>query len=103
MAPARGPIRPIAGRDLKDLFTKRARGRYQWAMLLLAAILAMSQPDIPPPTRGATAHAQAIIRIVSAVRVNFDQRATKDVPPPRETVVHGQGRELLRAKLVEFE
>jgi hypothetical protein len=72
-------------------------------MLLVAAILAISQPAAPQGRTGPTAHAQAIIRIVSAVRVRFDQPAPKDVPPPRETSVRGQGRELLPAKLVEFE
>ena len=100
---SRAPIRPNTGLDLKQFFTKSAARRYEGEMLLAAAILALAPADPAPRSIGATAHAQAIIRIVSAVRVRFDQTRQDDVPPLRETVVRGQGPELLPAKLVEFE
>ncbi len=72
-------------------------------MLLLAASLALPPPDPPRSPTSATAQARAIVRIVSAVRVRFDQPAGEGVPPPRKTVVRGPSAELLPAKLVEFE
>lgn len=103
MPARRRPIRAIAGRMLKHFFTIRALRRYHGRMLLLAASLALSTPDPPRSPTGATAQARAIVRIVSAVRVRFDQPSGEDVPPPRETVVRGLSAELLPARLVEFE
>ena len=72
-------------------------------MLVLAASLVLSTPDAARPTAGATAHAQAIIRIVSGVRVRFDAPSDDDAARPRDTEVRGAGPELLPARLVEFE
>jgi len=72
-------------------------------MLLLAASLAAMPPDPPRSPTSATAQARAIVRIVSGVRVRFDQPASGEAPAPRKTVVHGPSAELLPAKLVEFE
>ena len=72
-------------------------------MLLLAASLALSPPDAHRSRTSATAHARAIVRIVSGVRVRFDQPMDQSAPSPRRTVVRGQNAELIPAKLVEFE
>jgi len=73
-------------------------------MLLLAAVVALASPAEPPrPRVTATAHAQAIGRIVSGVRLRFDRSFNEGAPPARSTWVRTPGAMLQPAKLIEFE
>jgi hypothetical protein len=71
-------------------------------VLLTAAAVAVSQPELPPRT-AATAQARAIVRIVSAVRLRFDQTANEGAPPIRDTVIRTPDARIQPAKLIEFE
>jgi hypothetical protein len=74
-------------------------------MLLLAAAAAVALSPAQPPSRpvGATAQAQAIIRIVSGVRLRFDQPANEGAPAARDTFVRTADALRQPAKLIEFE
>lgn len=74
-------------------------------MLLIAVAVAaaIASPPAPPRPVTASAQARATVRIVSAVRLRFDQPAGEDVPLPRQTRIRGPGAELLPARLIEFE
>ena len=74
-------------------------------MLLLAAAAAVALSPAQPPSRpvGATAQAQAIIRIVSGVRLRFDQPANEGAPAARDTFVRTADALPQPAKLIEFE
>ena len=74
-------------------------------MLLLTAVaIAASAPSPAPPAHyGATARGQAVIRIVSAVRLSFDGRQMQGgTPAARATTVRGDGV-AKRVNLIEFQ
>jgi len=74
------------------------------AMLLLtAAAVALSPPDLTLRSSAATAQARAIVRIVSAVRLRFDQTVNDGAPRIRDTIVRTQDARLQPARLIEFE
>ena len=82
----------------------RPLARYAKVMFLLAAAAAVVLPaDLARPRLGATAHAQAIVRIVSGVRLHFDKQDNEGAPRMRETVIRAADAQLQRAKLIEFE
>jgi hypothetical protein len=105
MPPASGARRAIAGRNLKTLFTKSAAARYDAAMILIAAaaIAASSAPVSPWRASGAVAQAQAMVRIVSGVRLHLGQESNEGAPSLRDTVVRTQGAAVQPARLIEFE
>jgi hypothetical protein len=74
-------------------------------MLLIAAAAAaaLSTPEPPRRPGSATAQAQAIVRIVSGVRLRFDGRANDGAPPARDTYVRIAGALFQPARLIEFE
>jgi hypothetical protein len=72
-------------------------------LLLAAAAVALLPSDAPRRPGSASAQAQAIVRIVSGVRVRFDGRTNAGAPPARNTFVRTAGAILQPAKLVEFE
>ncbi len=91
------------GTSLKTFFTISVGGRYDCAMLLLAAAaIAASAPDNTARTP-AIVQARATVQIVVGARLHWDQaQQTNDVPPARTTVVHTvDGPQ--PAKLIEFE
>lgn len=76
-------------------------------MLLLAAALLASPPQndrVPSAyAAGATAHARAMVRIVSGVRLRLGHGPLSgEGPPPRDTVIHSAGGDQ-PANLIEFE
>jgi len=74
------------------------------AMLLIAAAIASALPlDASSPSARPVVQARATVRIVSAVRIQWDQQASGgEIPQARETVVQTtQGPQ--PAKLIEFE
>jgi hypothetical protein len=74
-------------------------------MLLIAAAAAaaLSTPEPPRRPGSATAQAQAIVRIVSGVRLRLDGRANDGAPPARDAYVRIAGALLQPARLIEFE
>jgi hypothetical protein len=72
-------------------------------MLLLAAAALLSPSEPPRPRVGATARAQAIIRIVSGVRLRFDRPDNEGAPAARDTFVITADALRQPAKLIEFE
>jgi hypothetical protein len=97
--------RAIAGRNFKTLFTKSTPARYDPGMILITAAAIVASPVPMPPWRasGAVAQAQAMVRIVSGVRLHFDQESNQGAPPLRDTVVRTQGAAVQPARLIEFE
>ena len=73
-------------------------------MLLLAAAIASALPqEAPSPSSRPVVQARATVRIVSGVRIQFDQKAGgANVPPAKKTEVRtAEGTQ--PATLVEFE
>ena len=72
-------------------------------VLLAAATVVLSQAELPRTPTAASAQARAIVRIVSGVRLRFDQRVNEGAPQLRDTTVRTQDVRLQPAKLIEFE
>ncbi|WP_028968686.1 hypothetical protein [Sphingomonas sp. URHD0057] len=72
-------------------------------MVLLAAAAVLSQAELPRAPTAASAQARAIVRVISGVRLRFDQRVNESAPQLRDTMVRTQGARLQPAKLIEFE
>jgi hypothetical protein len=72
-------------------------------VLLAAAAAVLSQAELPRMPTATSAQARAMVRIVSGVRLRFDQRANDGAPQLRETVIRTQDARLQPAKLIEFE
>jgi hypothetical protein len=73
-------------------------------MLLLIASLAASSAAAPAqPPVGATARAQASIRIVQGYRLIAAGDRTSEGRPFARKLIRGEGGELRPARLVEFE
>jgi hypothetical protein len=71
--------------------------------LFAAAVVVASSVELPRPATSATAHAQAIVRIVSGVRLRLGQPANEGSPRPRDTMIRMAGMPLQPARLIEFE
>ena len=74
------------------------------SMLLLAAAVALSTPAPERTSTGvATAQAQAVVRIISAVRLRLGEGALSgEAPPARAAIIHAEGS-AQAASLIEFE
>lgn len=73
-------------------------------MLWLAATAALAAPIEPQLIqRGATAHAMAVVRVVSGVRLKLDSSDNPGAPLPRRTQVTTKDGTVVRAQLIEFE
>jgi hypothetical protein len=72
-------------------------------MMLLAAAVVLSQAELPRTSTAASAQARAIVRVISGVRLRFDQRVNEGAPQLRDTLVRTQDARLEPAKLIEFE
>ena len=72
-------------------------------VLLAAATVVLSQAELPRTPTAASAQARAIVRIVSGVRLRFDQRVNEGAPQRCDTMVRAWDSRLQPAKLIEFE
>ena len=100
----RTPIRSITAQFLMPCLPLPAERVTGHAMLLIAAAIASALPqDAPSQPVRPVVQARAAVRIVSGVRVQFDQKASgMDVPRAKSAVVQTtEGPQ--RAMLVEFE
>ena len=93
---------PVAGLDLKTLFTIGRRRRYGAAMLILAAAALVASP--PAPERVAPdRQARATVRIISAAKLHFAELERSDPQLFREAIVRSANGSAEAAKLIEFQ
>lgn len=102
--PDRFPLH--SGTKVKALFTISPAKHYAFEMLfLLAAAAAVATPQPEPMFRHAavSAQAQAVVRIVSGVRLRLGEGAVGGAAPAvTDAMVHAEG-DVRPARLIEFQ
>ena len=72
-------------------------------MLILAAAVALANPEPSTHMVSATVQATATIRVVSAVRLKLDGSDNPAAPPVRNAVLRSSDGSTMAAKLIEFQ
>jgi hypothetical protein len=93
----------MSGRRVKSFFTIVRTVRYGWIMLLLALTALAAAPTSPPMFARATSQAQAMIRVVTSVKLRVGAEQSEQGHPLRSVTIPADDGQRVPAKLVEFE